>query len=125
MKFSNLTITVDSVQRTFLPYDRGQNGAFVWRDSTASVYAPRVVASAATNDAASDKLTVQLNTPRVVLPAEGCCDPIKSLGTDLVKTELRFLATTSMSDRAAQIDRHIALLQELRDIVESRSVIYS
>lgn len=123
MQFGNITLDVAGAQTTFLAYDRGANGAFVYREQGVSVHAPRVVVSTNTNDSASDKMNVQLNTPRVCPGQE--CGPDVMLGTDLVKSELRFLATTSKSDRAAQIDRHIALLQELRGIIEDRSVIYS
>lgn len=124
MKFSKLTVVVDANSIEYLPYDRGANGAFVFREAGISLYAPRVVTSVTINDASSDKLAVQLNTPRVLAPAVGCCDPVTNLGTDLVKTELRFLATTSKSDRQGQIDRHIALLQELRSVIEDRETIY-
>lgn len=125
MQFSKLTITVGSAQQEFLPFDRGANGAFVYRNNSVSVFAPRVVVSSTTNDAASDKLTVQLNTPRVAVAAEGCCDIDKQIGTDLVKTEMRFLASTSKTDRIATIDTHIALLEELRAVIQDRETIYS
>lgn len=124
MKFSNLTITANAASYTYLPYDRGANGAFVYRQSGASVHAPRVIVSMTSNDASSDKSTVQLNTPRVcAVTAE--CDLPKLLGTDLVKTELRFLATTSAADRELVISQHIALLEELRTDIQTRAVIYS
>lgn len=123
MKFTNIAIDVDSVNFTFLPYDRGANGAFVYRQDGISVHAPRVVVSTITNDTASDKMTVQLNTPQTCPSTD--CGPDLMLGTDLVKTELRFLATTSKLDRVLQIDKQVALLQELRGIIEDRAVMYS
>lgn len=123
MQFTKLDISVDSVNFSFLPYDRGANGAFVFRQEGSAVFAPRVVVSTTVNDLASDKMAVQLNTPQYRPSTESGLDVL--LGTDLVKTELRFLATTSKSDRALQIDKHIALLQELRGTVEDRSVIYA
>lgn len=124
MKFGTLPITVNSVDYTFNPYDRGQNGAFVWRLAGESVFASRVVASATANDSASDKLTVQLNTPRICAESAECGKPV-TLGTDLVKTELRFLATTSSADRELQIDQHIELLLEMKSTIVNREVIYS
>lgn len=124
MQFSKLTIADGPLTIDYLPFDKGANGAFVFREGGLSIYAPRVLVSTSINDAANDKLTVQLNTPRVSLPAEGCCDPITQLGTDLAKTELRFLAATSKADRVTVIDRHIALLQELRATIEDREVMY-
>lgn len=125
MIFSELNITVGAANTKYLPFDKGSNGAFVWRAAGASVFAPRVLASASTNDAASDKLTVQLNTPVVKPAAQNASGVDQQIGTDLVKTELRFLATTSKTDRIGQIDRHIALLNKLRGVVEDREVIYS
>lgn len=124
MQFSKLTIAVGQSTIDYLPFDKGANGAFVFREGGLSVYAPRVLVSTSINDAANDKMTVQLNTPRVKLPAAGCCDPVTQLGTDLAKTELRFLAATSKADRVTVIDRHIALLQELRATIENREVVY-
>lgn len=122
--FGNIDVTVNSVDYSFLPYDRGANGAFVYRMEGVSVHAPRVVVSTALNDLASDKQTVQLNVPRIC-PSDVSCGPDVILGTDLVKTELRFLATTSVGDRVLQIDQHIALLQELRELIEQRGTIYA
>lgn len=124
MNFSNIEVTVGGSTVTFQPYDRGANGAFVYRQSGPTVHAPRLVLSALVNDSSSDKLVVQLNEPRTC-PSDVECSIDKVLGTDLVKTELRFLATTSMTDRQTQIDKHIALLQELRDLIETRSVVYN
>lgn len=124
MNFSNIEVTVGSSTVTFQPYDRGANGAFVYRQSGPTVHAPRLVLSALVNDSSSDKLVVQLNEPRTC-PSDVECAIDKVLGTDLVKTELRFLATTSKTDRQTQIDKHIALLQELRDLIETRSVVYN
>lgn len=124
MKFSQIDTTVESVAVAFAPYDRGQNGAFVYRKvGSVSVHAPRLVVSTSVNDTSSDKMTVQLNIPSVHPSANGGPDVV--LGTDLVKTELRFLATTSKQDRVNQIDTHIALLQELRGVIEDRGVIYT
>lgn len=124
MNFSNLVITADAASYTYLPYDRGANGAFVYREQGVSVHAPRVVITTNTNDATSDKFAVQLNTPRVCAAVLDCAiDTV--LGTDIVKTELRFLATTSSADRKKQISQHIALLEELRATIQNRQVIYS
>ena len=124
MNFSNIEVTANGSQVVFQPYDRGANGAFVYRKSGATVHAPRLVLSTQVNDSSNDKLTVQNNVPRVC-PSDESCGVDKILGTDLVKTELRFLATTSEQDRKATIDTHIALLQELRDVIETRQVIYA
>lgn len=123
-QFTKLEIQIESVDYTYSPYDRGANGAFVFRQDGVSVHAPRVVVSTATNDVSSDKYAIQLNEPRVC-PSDLNCGPDVMLGTDLVKTEFRFLGTTDAVTRALQIDKHIALLQELRDMVESREVMYS
>lgn len=123
-QFSKIDIEVGSVTYSYNPYDRGANGAFVYREAGIAVHAPRVVVSTSTNDAGSDKLSVQLNTPRVCAPEESC-GPETILGTDLVKTELRFLATTSSAERELAIDKHIALLQELRNLIQARDVLYS
>lgn len=122
--FSKIDIEVGSVTYSYNPYDRGANGAFVFREAGVAVHAPRVVVSTSTNDAGSDKMAVQLNHPRVCASAESC-GPETILGTDLVKTELRFLATTTASERSLAIDKHIALLQELRGLSENRDVMYS
>lgn len=124
MKFSRIDVDVNSVTYSFLPYDRGANGAFVWRGEGVTVNAPRVIASATTNDSASDKMAVQLNVPRTCADPSLPCGVEKQLGTDLVKTEMRFLASTSTAERQLHIDQHIALLQELRDVIEDRNVIY-
>lgn len=123
-QFSLIEIEVDSSTYGFVPYDRGQNGAFVFRESGAGVHAPRLIVATAVNDNSSDKLNVQYNVPRTCA-SDVACDVDKVLGTDLVKTELRFLATTSKADRALQIDKQIALLQELRNLIEDRQVMYS
>lgn len=126
MQFTKLEIAVDSTSYEYLPYDRGQNGAFVFRESNglSTVYAPRLVVHTANNDAASDKMTVQSNTPRVKTCGVDC--PVDTqIGTDLVKTEMRFLASTSKAERALAISKHIAVLEELRDVIEDRDVIYS
>lgn len=125
MKFQPLSLVVDGVTTVFSPYDRGVNGAFVYRQDAVLLNAPRVVVSTTTNDAASDKYVVQLNTPRVLPAADGCCDPAVSLGTDVVKTELRFLATTTTADRNKQIDLQIAALKELQNTVSQREHVYA
>lgn len=124
MQFTQIDTEVGGVAFSYQPYDRGANGAFVYRQVGSVLHAPRVVVSATTNDAGSDKMSVQLNTPQVCDAVDDCA-PVMLLGTDLVKTELRFLAATSKTDRATIIDKHIALLQELRGVVEDREVIYS
>lgn len=124
MKFSQLEITANGSNVTYQPYDRGAAGAFVYREAVPGLFQPRVLVSTSTNDNASDKMIVQLNTPRVCVSEHDCTVPVQN-GTDLVKTELRFLATTSEADRIEQIDRHIALLQELRGVIEGRGVIYA
>lgn len=124
MKFSAITVNVADVDKTFLPYDRGANGAFVYREEGVSVHAARLVATTIVNDEASDRMTVQVNQPRVC-PSDESCGPDKVLGTDLVKTEMRFLASTSKQDRINQIDTQIALLEELRANIEDRGVIYA
>lgn len=123
MQFSNLTITAGSVTQTFSPYDRGANGAYVWRKDGITVHSPRIVASATVNDTLNDKYSIQLNLPRVSCADE--CGNVTSLGTDLIKTEMRFLASTSSADRTADIDAHIALLEELKQMPVDRETIYS
>lgn len=126
MNFSPVTLTVNSVPVVFAPYDRGARGAFVYRKNGVQVNAPRLLVSSETNDAASDRYTIQINEPRTALPAEGCCPTdVKSLGTDLSKVDLRFLATTSDTDRAAQIDTLVAAMLEFKSLVTSRNKIYS
>lgn len=123
MKFSNLEIAAQGVNYTYKPYDRGANGAFVFREAGVSVHAPRVVVSTIANDTSSDRLTIQLNTPVVQPSVNGL--PESQIGTDLVKTEMRFLASTSKQDRIKCIDKQVALLQELRNIIEDRGVMYT
>lgn len=125
MKFSRIDVDVNSVTYSYLPYDRGANGAFVYREEGKTVNAPRVVASASTNDSASDRMAVQINVPRTCEDPSQPCGIALQLGTDLVKTEMRFLASTSTADRQLQIDQHIALLQELRTVIENRETIYT
>lgn len=122
MQFTTIDLVVNSVNVSYLPLDRGANGAFVYRKAGASIYAPRVVISTSVNDSANDKMTVQNNVPRTATSPDSV---ITQVGTDLVKTELRFLATTSEVDRIEQIDTQIALLQELRGVIETRNVIYA
>lgn len=124
MKFNELDFVVSGVTHSFAPYDRGLKGAFVWRQKGVTLHAPRLVATATTDDTASDRYVVQGNTPRVCPATPETCGPDILLGTDLVKTELRFLATTSSVDRKLSIDLHIAQLQELRDMVADREHIY-
>jgi len=124
MQFSPINLVVNSVNHTYKPYDRGTNGAFVYRKDGVTLQAPRLVLNAETNDNASDKYLVQNNTPRVA-PPSGSVLVETLLGTDLVKTELRFLATTSEADRKLEIDLHIAALQEVRETIADREKIYS
>lgn len=125
MRFTNIEINAGGNTVTYLPYDRGQNGAFVWKQSGANpVYSPRLIVSSVNNDAASDKMTIQSNTPSVRECDSEC--PVETLiGTDIVKTELRFLATTKSADRIEAINKHIAVLQELRVVIEQRDTLYS
>lgn len=123
-QFSTVEISVNSTTYTFQPYDRGANGAFVFRQAGQGVYLPRLLVSTSNNDDASDRMTIQSTEPRTCEPDDACVET-KVLGNDLVKTELRFLAATSEADRKLQINKHIALLQELREIIETRGVIYS
>lgn len=125
MEFSPLNLTVNGVAVTFNPYDRGASGAFVYRKAGVTLQAPRLVVSTVVDDNASDKYAVANNTPSVLPAAVGSGLPDKILGTDLVKTELRFLATTSEASRVSQIDTHVAALQELRATFEKRAKIYS
>ena len=125
MQFTQLTLVVDGVNVTFSPYDRGTDGAFVYRKDGVALQSPRLVIKTSVDDNTSDKYQVQNNTPRVLVPEEGCCTAESLLGTDLVKTELRFLATTSGSDRIASIDLHIAALQQFRETFEKREKLYS
>lgn len=125
MKFSKLELTVNSAPISFLPYDRGTKGAFVWRQEGASVYAPRIMVSTMINDTTSDKFTFQQNAPRVCETVEPGCAPIQNLGTDIAKTEFRFLASTSVSDRKALIETQIALLTEMLSTMVNREVIYA
>lgn len=125
MQFTQLILSVQGTNVTFIPFDRGASGAFVYRQNGASLHANRLVVSTAVDDASSDKYSVQLNAPRVKPAEEGCCTIDSLLGTDLVKTELRFLATTSEADRKWQIDAHIAALQEYRETFEKRERLYS
>lgn len=125
MQFTPINLVVAGVTHTFKPYDRGTNGAFVYRKEGVTLQAPRLVLNGETNDNASDKYLVQNNAPRVAPKEEGCCGVETALGTDLVKTELRFLATTSEADRKLSIDLHIAALQEIRETIADREKIYS
>lgn len=127
MKFSDLTIVVDAVTTVFKPYDRGANGAFVWRKAGSNLNAPRVVASAMTNDAASDKYLVQLNVPRVCVVESAGCLPVETVkATDIGKIEFRFAADTSSADRLLQIDMLAELAKgQIRDAIAEREKIYA
>lgn len=126
MQFTQIEVTANGTDYTFRPYDRGNAGAFVWRQNSESVvHAPRLIVTTKANDDASDKYVVQNNVPRTCSNTIEDCAVDKLLGTDLVKTEMRFLASTSKADRLEAIELHIALLQELRDVVTDRDVIYS
>lgn len=123
-KFTQLTLTVDGETVNFLPYDRGTAGAFVFRQGGLGVHAPRLVFKSNVDDMSSDRYTIQLNQPKVCDQVDECDMP-NVLGTDLVKLELRFLATTSSADRNLAIDTLVAALEELRGDVENREVMYS
>lgn len=125
MKFDELNLTVNAASVVFQPFDRGTNGAFVYRQAGISLHSPRLVVSTLTNDASSDKYALQQNTPRVQVVAEGCCDVPSILGTDLVKTELRFLAITGSQARLDMIDTQIALLQSFRMAISLREKVYA
>lgn len=125
MNFSELTLVVNSVNHAFTPYDRGANGAFVYREKGVQLHAARLVITTTTDDTKSDKYLVQLNQPRVIDAVVGGSEIKQALGTDLVKTELRFLATTSEADRKAQVDLQIAALQAFRETVADREHLYS
>lgn len=125
MNFSELNLIVNSVTHSFTPYDRGADGAFVYREKGVQLHASRLVVNTMTDDTKSDKYKVQLNQPRVCEAIVGGCEVAQALGTDLVKTELRFLATTSEADRKAQVDLHIAALQQFRETIADRERLYS
>lgn len=124
MQFSQIEVTASGANHVYQPYDRGAAGAFVWRQQGMQVHAPRLLVTSKTDDSTNDKLTVQNNIPRVC-PSDNNCETDALKGTDLVKSELRFLATTSTADRQKAIDLHIALLQELRNVIENRETIYA
>lgn len=125
MQFSSVTLTVDGASVVFNPYDRGASGSFVYRMAGVTLQAPRLVVSTNTDDNTSDKYLLQNNVPYVRPAEEGCCTVNEILGTDVVKTELRFLATTTEADRTKHIDTHIAVLQEFRETFEKREKLYS
>lgn len=126
MQFTQIEVNANGTDHIFRPYDRGSAGAFVWRKNSDSVvHAPRLIVTTKANDDASDKYVVQNNAPRTCPDTTNDCASEKLLGTDLVKTEMRFLASTSSQQRLEAIELHIALLQELRDTVTNRDVIYS
>lgn len=124
MQFTQIEVTASGVDYVYQPYDRGVAGAFVWRQTGQQVHAPRLLVTSKVDDSTNDKLTVQNNIPRVC-PSDDNCNIDTLKGTDLLKTELRFLATTSTADRQKAIGLHIALLQELRDVIENRNTVYA
>lgn len=120
-KFSPIIIDNAGVTTEYQPYDRGQNGAFVYREKGMQVHAPRLVASTKVDDNASDRMSVQLNKPVWSLDNNG----LEVLqGTDLVKVEMRFLASTKTDDRIEHIDKAVLVLQQLRTNIENREVIF-
>lgn len=125
MQFTQITLSVNDTPVIFTPYDRGASGSFVYRKSGETLQAPRLIVSTQVDDNASDKYAVQVNTPRVQSDGDSDVTNDVILGTDLVKTELRFLATTSTALRKHQIDEHIAALQEFRSTIENREKLYS
>lgn len=131
MKFSNLELTytptgaAQAATDVFQPYDRGASGAFVYRLQDPDISPARIVVSSSVNDNASDKYTVQVNEPRVCEPVGDCVATRQILGTDLVKIELRFLATTTAQDRYTQIARAKAALDEFEATIAQREVIYT
>lgn len=125
MQFTQIEVNASGTDYVFKPYDRGAAGAFVWKQNAESVvHAPRLIVSMKADDNSSDKSTVQQNIPRTCPSVDACAVDVL-VGTDMVKTELRFLATTTSDQRKTSIDLHIALLQELRDTIADRDVIYS
>lgn len=124
MQFTEITITVNSNEVKYLPYDITSNRKFVWRGNTADIYPERPLVSSVINDDSTDRYVVQLSVPRVCDEQISCKPPVNQ-GTDLVKTELRFLATTSSADRTLQIDKQIALLEYFKSTIASRDVLYS
>lgn len=125
MKFDVLTAVVGASTFVFTPYERGATGAFVYRQEGVPLFAPRLVATAATNDDASDNYQVQVNTPLIIDPDVGSNLPVSSPGSDLVKTQLRFLATTGSEARKLQIDKHIAILLQYRNAIANREKLYA
>lgn len=131
MKFSNLELTykptgtAQDVTDVYQPYDRGASGAFVYRLQDTNISPARIVANSSVNDNASDKYTVQINEPRVCAPEGDCVATRQILGTDLVKIELRFLATTTPQERYTQIARAKAALDEFEATIAQREVIYT
>lgn len=123
MKFSTLDLTVNNVVLTYSPYDRGANGAFVYRESGSLVHNTRIIASAMVNDKASDKYTLQVNTPRLACPDS--CGLAVEVGTDIAKVDFRFRADTTSEQRLLQIDKLAALISEFRSTIGARETIYS
>lgn len=127
MNFSPISLSVSGSTLVFNPYDRGAKGAFVYRLSTAYVNAQRLVISNTTNDQASDRYTLQVNTPRAEAPVEGCCPTERNvlLGTDLCTADIRFLSTTSPVERIAQLDALIALIETMKSTISTRDKVYA
>lgn len=125
MNFSPLTLQVDAATAVFNPYDRGTNGAFVYRKAGVVLNAPRVVVSTTTNDAASDKYLFQVSHPRVAPVEPGCCDVPVVLGTDFIKCDVRALANTDAASRAEMIDTMVGLLLEMKTAFQNREKVYS
>lgn len=123
-KFSSLEVMVDGTPVTYLPYDRGQNNAFVFRKEGSAVFSRRLLVTTNVDDNSSDRYKLQVNNP-VVCATDDECFQDKLLGTDLVKLEMRFLASTSKQDRAELLDTLIGALDELRGTFEDRDVMYS
>lgn len=123
MNFTPVEITVNATPVVFSPYDRGAKGAFVYRENGVDVMRPRVVVNTVTDDKSSDRYSVQHNKPVMVSGEAGM--PDVQLGTDLIKTDFRFLATSSSEDRLSQIDTHIALLEEFKLMMGNREKVYA
>jgi len=124
MQFSKVELSVNGATISFLPFDRnGQK--FVYRKEGVTLQAPQLGVTTKLSDATGDSYEVVSTTPRVKAAAEGCCDGDTLLGSDLLSTKLRFLATSSEADRKAVIDQHIAELQYFRDTFATRGQLYS
>lgn len=127
MNFAPINLTVQSVPVVFSPFDKGANGAFVYRMDGQLLNAQRLVIKAVTNDTASDRYSIQTSVPRVSTPVEGCCPTEYNalLGTDLVSVDMRFLATTSDTEKEKQIHTAIEALKSLIPTIKIRGKIYS